>query len=143
MLTEQLGERRLIVRGQRADETGQHRRVITTPIEHGAHPLRGKPGVVDDRTVGVRSPGLLSNHRTLAMQSRQDRLHCRVGQLATDGVADLAGCERPVRRPQRRQDLRFQAAGRPPRPHHALLYHVGLSRTRPDELLRAPKRVLQ
>ena len=139
MLTEQLGECRLVVRGQRADEARQDRRVITTPIEHRAHPLGGEPRIVDDRTVRVRSPGLLSHHGTLAMQSREDRLHCGVGQFATDRVADLAGCERPVRRPQRGQDLRFQAAGRPPRLHHALLNHAR-SRMWSDELLRAPQR---
>ena len=99
---------------------GKHRRMVTTAVQQGPHPLRGKPGVVDDRTVGVRSPGLLSNHRTLAMQSRQDRLNCRVSQLATDGVADLARRERPIGRPQCRQDLRLQASRRPPRPHNAL-----------------------
>jgi hypothetical protein len=93
--------------------------VITTPIEHRAHPLGGEPRVVDDRTIRVRSPGLLSHHRTLAMQSSEDRLHCGVGQFATDRVADLAGRERPVRRPQRGQDLRFQAARGPPCLHHA------------------------
>ena len=83
-----------------------------------------------------------SNHRTLAMQSRQDRLDCRVGQLATDGVADLARCEQPIGRPQRRQDLRIPGLQTAAASAQCTPYHVNSAPHASRRVAARPQRVL-
>jgi hypothetical protein len=91
--------------------------MICASIQHEPHSVRGQSGVVEDRAVFVSPPGWFPNYRALAVQTRKDRLDGGIGQPATESVDDLPGRQRLVRSPQRCENLRLQAARRPPLPH--------------------------
>src|SRR5260370_40570473 len=60
MLNDELCEGGFLLWGERAEEAGEYRGVVTAAVEHRAHPGRGEAGLIEDWGVGVPAAGLLA-----------------------------------------------------------------------------------